>query len=203
MRTTSFDTGDVLFSDESRFLLYKADGRIRVRREVGQRFSQECIMPTRAHGGGSVHVWGAIHYGGKLGLVVLTGNVTAASYQVLLEEEMVPYAGEHFGRNFLFMHDNAPAHRAQRIQQFLENQEIEVLPWPAYSPDLNPIEHCWDMLDQAVRKREVQPTNLNQLQIALSEEWQNLSQRSINKLVESMPRRIKAVVKARGGSTRY
>ena len=99
----------VLFSDESRFLLYTADGRVTVRRQVGQRFNQDCIIPTRAHGGGSVHVWGAIHYGGKLGLVVLEGNVNAASYQLLLEEEMVPYAGEHFGRNFLFMLDNVPA----------------------------------------------------------------------------------------------
>lgn len=49
----------VLFSDESRFLLHRADGRVRVRRERGQRFQDDCVKPTRAHGGGSVHVWGA------------------------------------------------------------------------------------------------------------------------------------------------
>ena len=59
------------------------------------------------------------------------------------------------------------------------------------------------MLDKAVRKREVPPATLNDLKVALSEEWQNLPQICINRLIESVPRRIKSVIKAHGGSTRY
>ena len=160
-------------------------------------------MGTVAHGGGSVHVWGAIHYGGRTNLVILRGNVNADSYRQVLETEMVPYARAHFGCNFLFQQDNAPAHRARRTQEFFQEEDIEQLPWPAYSPDLNPIEHCWDGLDRAVRKREVQPTTLNELEQALVQEWVALSQRYINKLVESVPRRIQAVIRARGGHTKY
>ncbi len=87
---------------------------------------------------------GGLYYGGRTNLVILQGNVNADSYWRVLETEMLPYARRHFDRNFLFQHDNA--HRARRLQDFLEEEEEEVgqLPWPPYSPDLNPIEHAWD-----------------------------------------------------------
>lgn len=193
----------VLFSDESRFLLHLVDGRVRVRRKGSQWFQDDCLVATRAHGECSVHVWGAIHYGGRSNLVILDGNVNAEAYILLLEAEMLPYAAGHFGRNFLFQHDNASPHRARRTQEFLQQHDVEQLPWPAYSPDLNPIEHCWDALDRAVRSREVQPTNLRELSVALTEEWGRMSQHFMNKLVESVSRRIEAVMRARGGYTRY
>ena len=61
----------VIFADESRYLLHRADGRVRVRRLVGERFQEECVQETTAYGGGSVHVWGAMHAGGVSQLVVL------------------------------------------------------------------------------------------------------------------------------------
>jgi hypothetical protein len=96
---------------------------------------------------------------------------------------------------FLLQHDNAPPHRARVVEDFLQQQQIYQLPWPAYSLDCNPIEHAWDTIDRAVRSRDVQPSNL--------EEWRNIGQRSINKLVESMPRRIQAVIDSRGGYIKY
>ena len=102
-----------IFSDESRYLLHRADGRLRVRRERGQRFHEDCVFPTVAHGGGLVHVWGAIHHGGRTDLLILQGNVTANTCRRLLETEMLPHAGRHFGRNSVFQHDSAPAPRAR------------------------------------------------------------------------------------------
>jgi transposase len=89
------------------------------------------------------------------------------------------------------------------VQDFLQQQQIDQLPWPANSPDGNPIEHAWDALDRAVRSRDVQPSNLDELATALQEEWRNIGQWRINKLVESMPRRIQAVIDSRGGYTKY
>ena len=66
--------------------------------------------------------------GGRINLVILAENINADSYRRLLETEMVPYAKDNFGRNFLFYHDNAPAHRARRIQDFFEEENIEQLP---------------------------------------------------------------------------
>ena len=101
--------------------------------------------------------------------------------------------------------NKTPPHRARGVRDFLERAEIDQLDWPPYSPDMNPIGHCWDALDKADRTREVQPTTLNELGQALtdSEEWAALSQRHIHKLVKSAPRRIPELMKARGGHTKY
>ncbi len=53
------------------------------------------------------------------------------------------------------------------MQDFLQDEEVEQLPWPPYLPDLNPIEHAWDASYHAIRQREVQPTNLGELADAL------------------------------------
>jgi hypothetical protein len=84
----------------------------------------------------------------------------------------------------------------------LFRQSDEAKTW-THRSDCNPIEHAWHALDRAVRSRDIQPSNLDVLATALQEEWRNIGQRSINKLVESMPRRIQAVIDSRGRYTKY
>ena len=76
-------------------------------------------------------------------------------------------------------------------------------PWPAFPPDLSPIEHLWDILDRAVRRRCPCPATVLQLRLALTEEWNNIPQHTIQRLVASMRRRCRAVLDAAGGHTRY
>ena len=73
----------------------------------------------------------------------------------------------------------------------------------AKSPDLNPIEHIWDLLDWRVRARAIPPKNVWELAGALVEEWDNISQQELATLVQSMRRRYTAVLNAAGGQTRY
>lgn len=193
----------VVFADESRFLLHRSDGRIRVRRLAGERFREDCVLGTVAYGGGSVHVWGAMHSGGQSQLVVLVENVNGVRYRDILEEHLVPWARATFGDNFAFQDDNAPPHRARVTTRFLEEEEVQTRPQPAKSPDLNPIEHLWDELHRAVDKRANPPANLDQLAAALVEEWRNIPVQRLLNLVDSMPRRLQAVINSRGGNTRY
>ena len=72
------------------------------------------------------------------------------------------------------------------------------LDWPSQSPDLNPIENLWDVLERKVRMRNPKPKNKSELFVALKEEWYQLEPERLLKLVESMPRRIKAVIKNNG-----
>ncbi len=99
----------------------------------------------------------------------------------------------------------APCHEAQIISDwFLEhNNEFTLLKWPPQSPDLNLIEHLWDVVEREIHIMDVQPTNLQQLCDAIMSIWTKISEECFQHLVESMPRRIKAVLKAKWGPTRY
>ena len=76
----------VVFCDENRFMLFRIDNRIRVRRQVVEAMNEECTHDNVAHGGGSVHVWCSISHNGKTSLYVLDQNVTGAVYRRVLEE---------------------------------------------------------------------------------------------------------------------
>lgn len=93
--------------------------------------------------------------------------------------------------------------RDQVNQNFLEANKVEVLPWPAYSPDLSPTEHLWDTLDRKVRARDPPPNSLTQMRQAFAEEWNIITIATVNYLIQSMTRHIRAVIDARGGHTRY
>ena len=102
-----------------------------------------------------------------------------------------------------FQHDNARPHVARIVTQYLQQHDVHVLPWPAFSPDLSPIEHAWNELDRRVRQRPAQAHNVQELAEALAEEWHTIPQRTFQRLVGSMRRRILACIAARGGYTRY
>uniref|UniRef100_A0A3B3C2I8 Ig-like domain-containing protein n=1 Tax=Oryzias melastigma TaxID=30732 RepID=A0A3B3C2I8_ORYME len=104
---------------------------------------------------------------------------------------------------FLLMHDNARPHVARVCRQYLEDEGIETIEWPSRSPDLNPIEHLWDIMFGSIRCRQVAPQTVQQLRDALTQIWEEMPQDTIRRLIRSMPPRCQACIQARGGHTRY
>ena len=108
---------------------------------------------------------------------------------------------------WVYQHDNDPKHTAQIVTDYLDNKQEElgmrVLDWPSQSPDLNPIEHIWGYIKRKQKARVVKPQNLDELYGHIQEEWGQIPHRVLNNLVENMPRRIKAVIKAKGHSIKY
>jgi transposase len=101
------------------------------------------------------------------------------------------------------MDDNARPHRSRAATAYLQSEAVTYVHWPAMSPDLNPIDHIWDILGRRIEVREPLVQNIRQLEASFHREWQQLSQQDIRCLTGGMRRRIEAVIQARVDCTRY
>lgn len=196
--------GKILFTDETRIQLWKPDGRGRVYRRSGERFAECNLAQNVSFGGGSIMLWGGISWESRTELVEVNLRMNADWYiRNIIEEHVLPYAGFIGYDNFVLMHDNARAHAARTVIQYLQDVGIEALDWPPMSPDANPIEHLWDILKRHIRARNPAPNSIAELRIAAQEEWNRIPQETIKDLLRSMPRRMQAIARARGGNTKY
>ena len=142
-------------------------------------------------------VWAAINHNFKSKLVFVKGNLTARQYvDRMLRPVIVPRFRQNPGLTFL--HDNARPHTVRLTRDFLTINNINTLPFPAYSPDCNRTEHMWDTLE---RRRH--PNTVREVTVALREEWVRIPRYLLWNLCGSMRRRLDAVIANRGGHTRY
>lgn len=95
------------------------------------------------------------------------------------------------------------SHTAKVIKEWKKENLTNILGWPAQSPDLNPIEHLWAELKVGVRAHKPRPKNKRELEVIVKEEWLKLRPSKLEKLIESMPRRVEAVIKNKGNPTQY
>ncbi|GBN77164.1 Transposable element Tcb1 transposase [Araneus ventricosus] len=165
----------VMFSDESRFSLQSDSRRTFIWRAPGTRYHQKNTIERHRYGGAGWLVWGGIILGSRIDLHVQSVTMTGHIYR------------GHSGTTY----------------ECLQSEDITRMDWPAYSPDLNPIEHVWDMLGRRIAARQPPPTCLPELRRALLDEWCNIPQDQIDNLILSMPRRCKACLASSGRHTPY
>lgn len=195
----------VYFSDESKFCLTGSDGKRYCRRRTGEEFLPQNVTKTVKHGGGSLMVWGCITPDGVGRLHRVEGKMNAAQYVSILEEELFGTLRDHssFIDGIYFQQDNDPKHTSKLAKYWFIANDVDVLPWAASSADANIIEPVWDHLDRRVRMRPHHPTNLNELWEVLQEEWYSIDVQYIRNLYMSMPRRVAAILEAKGSYTKY
>ncbi|GFY22066.1 transposable element Tcb1 transposase [Trichonephila clavipes] len=182
----------VMFSDESRFSLQSDSCRTLIWRAPGTRYHQENTTERHRYGGAGWLVWGGIILGSRTDLHVQSVTMTGQIYRdVIFEQHVCLFRGTMFAE-FLFMDDNDHPHRASIVDECLQSEDITRMDWPAYSPDLNLIEHVWDMLGRRIAARQPPPTCVPELRRALLDEWCNIPQDQMDNLILSMPRRLSA-----------
>lgn len=191
---------NILWTDESRFALDFHDGRIRVRRLKNERYADCCILEHDRYGGGSIMVWAGIWWNSRTEIVVIPGTMTGKRYlNEIVLPHVLPIVEEN---NLTLQQDNATPHKARIVISVLD--AIEVLPWPARSPDLSPIEHLWDEVGRRLRDNyEVSAVNVRQLSDRIRHEWNSIPQETIQHVIRSMPERLGECIKKYGGHTSY
>ncbi len=147
-------------------------------------------------------IWGAMSSAGVGPLCFLKTNVTAPIYQENLEHFKFTSADQLFkDADLIFQQDLAPAHTAKSTKSCLNYHGVGVLDWSANSPDLNPIENLWGIVNRKMRNKR--PKNADELKATVKETWASIPPQQCHKLIISMPRRIEAVIKAKGDPTKY
>ena len=197
---TAEQWGKVLFSDESTFQQFVVR-KSHVRTPTGKHFDERYTIPTVKHHPSQM-VWGAMFRNGVTALSFLPPGTTlnGPKYVQMLSEKLKLHLQVHNCQ--IFMQDGAPCHRSKIAKKFLHSNNIDLLEWPGNSPNLNPIENLWTNMKNKVSEK--QPLSGAELVKAIKEVWvKEKSKEYCQSLIESMPKRIKAVIKNRGGHTKY
>ncbi|GFX89197.1 transposable element Tcb2 transposase [Trichonephila clavipes] len=146
---------NVLFSDESHFSVHPDNKRIFIWRDRGSR-NNPVFVHTKVSdlAVGGVLVYGGISIDGRTDLYIIRDEpLTARRYrEEILRPIVVPYAAT-IRDDFILMDNNCRPHRANLVEDFLFEEGIVRMEWPACSPDMNPIEHVWDALGRRVAGR--------------------------------------------------
>jgi hypothetical protein len=129
--------------------------------------------------------------------------MTGLRYRSILAENLVPFLEEQpLAHHFMFQQDNAPSHTAAATMAFLQNNGVEVIQWPPYSPDLNCIENLWGFIKNKLSHENI--TTKEELIRRVQNIWQSQDMKDIcYRMIHSMPRRIAMCIRNRGDYTKY
>jgi len=155
-------------------------------------------------------IWGCMCWFGVGAMSRVVGRMDAQQYVEILTQCLLPTIENCAAHpdlpprsELIFQQDNDPKHRSRLASSWFEEKGIRVMRWPAQSPDLNPIEHLWAHLKRKLTNYPEAPGGVLELWQRVREEWSDIKAETCQSLVESMPRRVEALIRAKGGHTKY
>lgn len=148
-------------------------------------------------------VWGSISYYGTIDLVFQSTKMTGNSYKTLLESVFPKIHDLFTPLSWIFQQDNAPIHTARVVKSYITSQNVQLLLWPPYSPDLNIIENVWGWLTRKVYEGGKQYDTKEELSLGIKAAWAEISLNYLKSLYDSLKDRIFEVILKNGSSTKY
>ncbi|CAK9819099.1 Transposable element Tcb1 transposase [Anthophora quadrimaculata] len=201
IKWTAEEWSKVVFTDESKFNRFGSDGKCYVRRTAGEEYKKNCTKPTVKGGGGSALVWGSMSMNGTGPIRRITGIMDRFVYLDIVKNVLLPFAKDKMPNDWIYQADNDPKHTARVVKEFLEKEKLNIMKWPAQSPDLNPIEMLWIDVDHEIKRRK--PKNIQDLFEMIEEAWKSIPVDRCIRLINSMQRRCAEVIKNKGYATKY
>lgn len=192
----------IIWSDESSFMLNLGDTRSKVMRKGSEAFHPDTFNRTVKHPA-SVMIWGCMSAQGTGSLYFVDGMINSDKYISMLQTALKPSISALKTKDgeYVFQQDGASCHTSKKSMSWLRENDIPVLFWPSSSPDLSPIENVWAKMKAELRKNR--PGTKQELKERLQQIWDSITPSYCCNLVETMPDRIKEVLKNKGGVTKY
>lgn len=191
-----------IFSDECQVAI-GSNNRVYIWRK-DREVNNPHLMCTPSKKKVSVMVWGCLCFHGMGTLSAVNGNINAQKYLDILDENLWPVLARHFpDDNYIFMDDNAPVHRARLVKNYLEENSIKTTTWPAQSPDMNIIENIWLIIKRELETVSHLITTRDQLFSEIRRIWEEISVCLIHDLYDTIPSRLKEVLRMKGNLTKY
>lgn len=202
---TVSDWKRIIWSDETKINRFGSDGCSWCWIRDGQSKQPQHIEQTVKHGGGSVMIWGCLTAYGPGFMCKINGIMDQHVYKQILEDYLLQTIKWYKmdPERIIFQQDCDSKHKARSTQEWLDKQPFDILEWPPQSPDLSPIENLWAILKRKLNQYDHPPNGVIELWERIEEKWNEISKEDCLRLVESMPNRIKAVLKSKGRWTDY
>ncbi len=194
----------ILWSDET---WVNGDQHIKtyVTRRKGEEWDPTCIIERHQRRKGWMF-WGCFH-GDKKGPGVFWEKDWGSIKETTYRAHIVPIIDDWIqtnGGDLTFMQDGVPAYAAKGTIQDLRQRGIQAVRWPAYSPDLNPIEMVWNWMKDWIQERYGDTLyKYDELRVAVKAAWDAVPADYLKELLQSMPARCQAVIDANGMQTRF
>jgi len=183
----------IIWTDEKRFSLDGPDGWAYYWWEQGRSIPED-LFKVDSFGKRGIMVHLAMSVRGVLSVERLQCPVTGGSYAGFLEETLLPRVRSYHGDDFVFQQDNASPHTARVTRDLLEEEHVEQLSWPAFPPDLNPVENLWGLISREVYTAGVHYENEDMLWEGVRKAAMEISEETCFQLGNSLPTRIEAMM---------
>ena len=149
----------------------------------------------------ALNVCAGISVTGRSEIFVFEENMNSQLFLKILRQTIIPFGKDLHGSKWELIMDNDPKHTSKKVKEFLHENQVTCPKIPARSPDMNPLENVWAMLDDELKK--LCHNTKDSLRRAIISAWTKIDQEKIKNAIESMPQRLLLIKNAKGLHTHY